>query len=179
MGKTPVRLTTPVKRDTLRSLKAGDAVAVTGEFLVFRDQAHRLLAGLFDEGGEAPFELAGRMLYYCGPTPARDGMAVGSAGPTTSSRMDRYTGMLLERGLAATIGKGGRSPEVVGLMRRHEAVYFVATGGAGALLAKHITASRVVAFPELGTEAARIFSVVEFPLIVGIDSRGESAFAGM
>ena len=176
-GGAPVRITAPVDRDEVRSLRAGDRVALSGEVLVFRDEVHRILCDLIARGGPLPFSVECAALYYCGPTPARHGRPVGSAGPTTSSRMDRFTGPLLARGLAATIGKGNRSPEVRELLVHHCAVYLVAAGGAGALLARHITAARVIAYPELGTEAARVFTVEEMPLIVGLDAHGGSAFA--
>ena len=169
-------LTTPVDKKALSGLKAGDMVTLTGEVLVFRDQVHRMLCEMIEQGVTLPFSLKDRALYYCGPTPALYGMPVGSAGPTTSSRMDPFTGPLLEMGLAATIGKGNRSPEVAALLRKHCAVYLVAVGGAGAFIAKHIQAASIIAFPELGPEAARIFTVHELPLIVGIDTRGKSAF---
>jgi len=169
-------LTAPVDSASLLALNAGDQVEISGEILVFRDQVHKILCELIEKGEELPVDIDGAMLYYCGPTPARNGMPVGSAGPTTSSRMDAFTVPLLERGLKATIGKGNRSDEVVEAMKRHGAVYFVAVGGTGAYLAKKITASRVVAYPEFGPEAARIFTVDAMPLFVGVDSHGKSAF---
>lgn len=177
MDDRSISITTPAGTETMGRLNAGDMVLLSGELLVFRDQVHRNLCDIIQNGGNLPFDIAGGMLYYCGPTPAMHGMAVGSAGPTTSSRMDRFTVPLLERGLLATIGKGNRSSAVVDAMRRYGAVYFVAVGGAGAFLAKRVTASRIIAYPELGPEAARIFTVRDFPLFVAIDSRGESAFA--
>ena len=172
-----VSIASPASRDLVRSLRAGDRVELTGEVLVFRDEVHRILCGLIERGEPLPFDLDGAAVYYCGPTPARGGRPVGSAGPTTSSRMDRFTGPLLARGLALTIGKGGRSNEVRELISRHGAAYLAATGGVGALLARHVTASRVLAYPELGPEAARMFTVTRMPLIVGCDSSGGSAFA--
>jgi fumarate hydratase subunit beta len=172
----PVPMTTPVDRETLLSLRAGDRVLLSGEVLVFRDEVHRILCGLIERGGPLPFNLENAALYYCGPTPAHGGRPVGSAGPTTASRMDRFTGPLLVRGLAVTIGKGNRSPEVRDLLVRHGAVYLVATGGVGALLASHIAASRLIAYPELGPEAARVFTVTDMPLIVGLDAHRGSAF---
>jgi len=177
MENSITRLTAPAGRDMLRSLNAGDRVTLSGDILVFRDQVHRILCGYIDEGRDLPFSLEDAILYYCGPTPPREGMAIGSAGPTTSSRMDTFTAPLLDRGLAATIGKGDRSPEMTELFVRHGAVYFVATGGAGALLGRTVTRVETLAFPELGPEAARMFTVVDMPLTVGIDTRGNSAFA--
>ncbi len=178
MRSAVIRIATPLDRQAVAGLRAGDRVELSGEVLVFRDEAHRILCERIARGDELPFPLENAALYYCGPTPARKGRPAGSAGPTTSARMDRFTGPLLERGLAVTIGKGGRSPEVRGLLVKHRAAYLVATGGAGALIARHITASRVIAFPELGPEAARIFTVHDLPLVVGLDSAGGSAFAG-
>jgi fumarate hydratase subunit beta len=170
------RLATPLDRDSVAALRAGDRVELSGEVLVFRDEVHRLLCERLARGEDLPFGLGNAAVYYCGPTPARGCRPVGSAGPTTSARMDRFTGPLLERGLAMTIGKGNRSPEVRDLLVKHRAVYLAATGGVGALIARHITGSRVIAYPDLGPEAARIFTVRDLPLIVGLDSCGGSAF---
>ena len=176
MIKSVKKLYTPVDRTIISELKAGEQIALNGEILVFRDQVHQILCEMIRKGRQLPFSLQDAVVYYCGPTPARHGMPVGSAGPTTSSRMDKFTEPLLEAGLAITIGKGNRSPEIARLLRKHRAVYLVAVGGTGALMAKHITASRVIAFDDLGSEAARLFTVVDMPLIVGIDAYGESAF---
>lgn len=172
-------LTTPLDRNAVSDLSAGDRVLLSGDVYVFRDQVHRMLCELIDRGESLPFDLTDAAVYYCGPTPPKSGMPVGSAGPTTASRMDPFTGPLLERGLAMTIGKGDRSSEVAGLLRQHSAVYMLAVGGAGALLGRCVTGSRVVAYPELGPEAARIFTVHEMPLIVAIDSHGDGAFANV
>ena len=169
-------LTVPLDRKKITSLKAGDRVMLSGDILVFRDEVHRILCGMIAKGEQLPFNVKDMALYYCGPTPARHGMPVGSAGPTTSSRMDMFTEPLLELGLMMTIGKGNRSDEVRQLIAKHHAVYMVAVGGAGALAAKHISASQILAFPELGTEAARMFTVHDLPMIVGIDTQGCSAF---
>jgi fumarate hydratase subunit beta len=171
-----ISVTTPIDRGILGRLKAGDRAALSGEVLVFRDEAHRILCEMIGRGEPLPFSLKDAALYYCGPTPGRNGKPVGSAGPTTSSRMDRFTGPLLEQGLAMTIGKGNRSPDVAALLVRYKAVYMAATGGVGALLARHITASRIIAFPELGPEAARIFTVYDFPLITAIDTEGRNIY---
>ena len=170
------KIQTPVDRNVIKELRARERVILTGDILVFRDQVHQILCEMIMEGSPYPFSLEDAVLYYCGPTPARHGMPVGSAGPTTASRMDRFTGPLLEQGLAVTIGKGNRSPEVVSLLKKHRAVYMVAVGGTGAFLAKRVVESSVIAFPELGPEAARMFTVVDMPLIVGIDSKGRNAF---
>jgi fumarate hydratase subunit beta len=177
MNHLAIQISTPVDREAVLRLRAGDIVALSGEALVFRDEVHRILCDLLERGKPLPFDLRDAALYYCGPTPPRNGRPVGSAGPTTSGRMDRFTGPLLEQGLALTIGKGDRSPEVRELLIRHGAAYLVAVGGAGALLARHITDCRVLAFPELGPEAARMFTVRDMPLIVGLDAHGGSAFA--
>ena len=171
-----ISVTTPLDRGILHRLKAGDRVTLSGEVLVFRDEVHRILCEMIERGETLPFSLKDAALYYCGPTPGSRGMPVGSAGPTTSSRMDRFTGPLLEQGLAMTIGKGNRSPEVAALMVRHRAVYMAAIGGIGALLAKHITFSKVIAFPQFGPEAARIFTVRDFPLITAIDTEGRNKY---
>jgi fumarate hydratase subunit beta len=172
-----ISVSTPLDRSILRRLRAGDRVNLTGEILVFRDEVHQILCGMIEKGETLPFSLKDTALYYCGPTPASKGRPVGSAGPTTSSRMDRFTGPLLEQGLAMTIGKGGRSPETAAHLIRHQAVYMAATGGVGALLAKHITFSEIIAFPELGPEAARIFTVRDFPLITAIDTMGNTIYS--
>ena len=169
-------ITTPIDRKVINELISGDMITLTGEILVFRDQVHHLLCEMLRRGEQLPFSLKDAALYYCAPTQPRHGMPVGSAGPTTSSRMDMFTKPLLEMGLAVTIGKGNRSDEVVELLKKHRAVYMVAVGGTGALLAKHVKASSVIAFPEFGPEAARKFTVDDMPLIVGIDSHGKSAF---
>ena len=176
MGGNAVQISTPLDRKFLETLKAGDRVSLSGDILVFRDEVHRMLCKMISDGKQLPFSLKDRALYYCGPTPARHGKPVGSAGPTTASRMDRYTEPLLKQGLAMTIGKGNRSPGVVKMLRKYRAVYMVAVGGAGALIAQHIMASSVIAFPELGTEAVRQFTVIDLPLIVGIDAMGRNAF---
>lgn len=171
-----ISVTTPLDRGVLCRLKAGDRVTLSGEVLVFRDEVHRILCGMIEHGETLPFSLRDTALYYCGPTPGSHGTPVGSAGPTTSSRMDRFTGPLLKHGLAMTIGKGNRSTEVAALLALHRAVYMAATGGVGALLARHITSSNVIAFPELGPEAARIFTVRDFPMITAIDTEGRNKY---
>ena len=176
MGIEIKRLTTPLDRKSLRELRAGDMVKLAGELLVFRDQVHLILCEMIKKKEPLPFNLKDKALYYCGPTPARHGMPVGSAGPTTSSRMDAFTEPLLKMGLAMTIGKGNRSSEVIELLKKYNAVYMIAVGGTGAFIAKHVTEASVIAFPELGPEAARLFTVNDMPLIVGIDTYGQNAF---
>lgn len=176
MSSKIIKIKTPLDRTVISNLKACQMVTLTGEILVFRDQVHQIICGMIEKGEQLPFSLKDRALYYCGPTPARHGMPVGSSGPTTSSRMDMFTEPLLKKGLAMTIGKGNRSERVVNLLKQRQAVYMLAVGGAGAFLAHHVKAASVIAFPELGPEAAQVFIVEEMPLIVGIDSHGNNAF---
>ena len=157
------KLELPLTRSDLSGLKAGDEVLINGTLYTARDAAHK--KGL-------PLDLKGQAIYYVGPTPAKKGKVIGSAGPTTSSRMDKYTPSLLKRGLVAMIGKGKRSPEVVSAIIKNRAVYFAAVGGAGAYLSKRIISSKVVAYPELGTEAVREIVVKDFPAVVAIDPKG-------
>ena len=170
------KITTPLTKEQIKELKTGDMVLITGTIYSARDAAHKKLIELIDQGKELPFELNGNIIYYLGPTPARDGQVIGSAGPTTSSRMDKYTPTLLSLGLKGMIGKGRRSPEVIEAIKKDGAVYFAAIGGAGALLSKRIKESRVIAFEELGTEAVREMVVEDFPAIVAIDSSGNDIY---
>jgi fumarate hydratase subunit beta len=171
-----ITLTTPLERATLAELRAGDAVQISGVIYTARDAAHIRLIELLDSGGELPFDLSGQVIYYCGPAPTPPGQAIGSAGPTTSYRMDPFAPRLHALGLAATIGKGDRSPQVREACRQHGAVYLVAVGGAGALLAQSVTAVEIVAYPELGPEAIRRLTVEAFPAIVAYDTHGNSVF---
>lgn len=157
------KLKFPIQKKDVLSLKAGEQVLISGRLYTARDAAHK--KGL-------PMDLKGQAIYYVGPTPARKGKVIGSAGPTTSSRMDKYTPALLKKGLAAMIGKGKRSPEVISAIIKNRAVYFAAVGGAGAYLSKRIVSSKVVAYPELGTEAVRQIEVKDFPAVVAIDPKG-------
>jgi fumarate hydratase subunit beta len=166
------RISAPLSDAAVACLRAGDSVLVTGTLLAARDEAHRKLAELIREGRELPVVLNGRIIYYVGPTPARPGRAVGSAGPTSSYRMDPYTPALLERGVKATIGKGQRGPEVRKAMLERGAVYLAAVGGAGALLSRRIVGAKVVAWPELGPEALLELEVQDFPCIVIDDIHG-------
>jgi fumarate hydratase subunit beta len=170
------RLTTPLTKDSIRCLKAGDEVLLTGTIFTARDAAHQRLYALIRAGRRLPIGLKGAVVYYCGPTPAPKRMAIGSCGPTTSSRMDAFTPALIGRGIAAMIGKGDRSPEVVRAIRRRGCVYLLATGGAGALLATKVRSSRVEAFGDLGPEAIHRLEVVDLPLVVGIDSKGHNVY---
>lgn len=177
MSDTPIILTPPIDDETAQALKAGDRILLTGSIFTARDAAHRRMVELMERGEDLPVELEGAVLYYVGPTPASPGRATGSAGPTTSSRVDRYTPALLARGLRVVIGKGDRSPEVAAALQEHGAVYLAAVGGAGALLAQRVVAAEVVAWPELGTEAIHRFEVNEFPAIVVMDSHGGNLYA--
>lgn len=170
------RLITPLTVETINKLQAGDRVLLAGTIYTARDAAHKRLIELLDKGGELPIQLEGQIIYYVGPCPAKPGGIIGSAGPTTSGRMDVYTPQLLAEGLKGMIGKGLRSPEVVAAMQQWKAVYFGAIGGAGALLAQRIKAAEVVAFPELGPEAIFKLKVEDFPVIVLIDAAGNNLY---
>ena len=166
----------PISREDALSLKSGDYVYLTGTIYTARDAAHKRMQEALAHGESLPMELKGNIIYYMGPSPAREGRPIGSAGPTTSSRMDRYTPELLNLGLGAMIGKGKRSKEVVEAIKENGAVYFAAVGGAGALLSKCITKSELVAYEDLGTEAIRKLTVEDFPVIVVIDAQGENLY---
>jgi fumarate hydratase subunit beta len=167
------KITTPLTEKVIKSLKVGDEVLISGTLYTARDAAHKRLVY---ESKKLPLNLKDRIIYYCGPTPAMPGRPVGSAGPTTSSRMDGFTEPLLKAGLKGMIGKGPRSKETRALMKKYKAVYFVATGGAGALLARHIKSSKIVAYPDLGPEAIHEFEVLDFPVIVANDIKGRDIF---
>lgn len=156
------------------NIRAGEPVLLSGEVICARDAAHKKFFELLDAGLPLPFEPKGAVIYYAGPTPARPGAVIGSCGPTTSSRMDAFTPRLLDLGVCATVGKGKRSDEVVSAMIRNNAPYFCAIGGAGAIAAKCIVSSDIIAFEELGCEAVRRFTFRDFPLICGIASDGTS-----
>jgi fumarate hydratase subunit beta len=170
-------LTTPLTDADIETLRAGDVVLLNGTIYSGRDAAHKRLMDLLDRGEPLPFDLKGASIYYVGPSPAPPGRPIGSAGPTTSYRMDAYAPRLIALGLKASIGKGKRSDAVKEAMQRHRAVYFGATGGAGALLSKCITASKVIAFDELGPEAVREMTVKDFPLLVINDAFGGELYA--
>ncbi len=161
---------TPLSDDKVSDLKAGDYVYLSGTLYTARDAAHKRIYEAMQKGEKIPFELQDNIIYYLGPSPAREGRPIGSAGPTTSSRMDKYTPILLENGLKGMIGKGKRSKEVIDSMHKNNAVYFAAIGGAGALLSKCIKKSEVIAYEDLGTEAIRKLEVENLPVIVVIDS---------
>jgi len=166
----------PLTAEVLGELRAGDMISLTGTLYTGRDQTHRRLCALLDEGRDLPVDLNGQLLYYVGPTPARPGQAVGSAGPTTSYRMDAYTPRLLELGLKGTMGKGPRSAEVRAALEKHGAIYLASIGGAGALLSKCITKSELVAFEDAGPEALFRFEVEKFPAVVINDVQGNDYY---
>ncbi len=166
------RIETPVSDETIAELKAGDRVFITGYLYTGRDAAHKKLVDLVKEGKELPIDIKGQIIYYVGPTPARPGKPIGSAGPTTSYRMDSYAPTLHSLGLKGTIGKGSRSQEVKDALKKHKAVYLAAVGGAGALISKSIEGSEVIAYQELGPEAIRRVKVKDFPCIVINDMFG-------
>ena len=166
----------PISKDVLSKLRTGDNVYITGTIYTARDAAHKRMDETLNKGDEFPVDLKGNVIYYMGPSPAREGKPIGSAGPTTASRMDKYTPRLLDLGLGAMIGKGKRSPEVHDAIVRNGSVYFAAIGGAGALLSKCIKESEVVAYDDLGTEAIRKLRVEDFPVFVVIDSTGDDLY---
>lgn len=171
-----IELTTPLTTEKVEKLLCGQRVLLSGIVYTARDAAHKRLMECMEQGVRLPFDLAGQVIYYVGPTPAKPGMVIGSAGPTTSGRMDVYTPQLYAGGLKATIGKGPRSPEVIRAMRRYKGVYLAAVGGAGALIARCIKESKVIAFPELGPEAIYALTVVNFPVIVVNDVSGRDLY---
>ena len=166
----------PINKEELATLKAGDYVYITGTIYTARDAAHKRMQETLDRGESLPIELKNNLIYYMGPSPARDGRPIGSAGPTTSSRMDKYAPRLMDLGLAGMIGKGKRSQAVKDAIMRNGAVYFAAVGGAGALLSRSITASEVVAYDDLGAEAIRKLEVKDFPVIVVADKDGNNLY---
>ncbi|MBE5941551.1 MAG: Fe-S-containing hydro-lyase [Lachnospiraceae bacterium] len=170
------RINTPLKKEALEKLQAGDYVYISGVIYSARDAAHKRMYETMLDGKEIPMDLSDNIIYYLGPTPAKEGQVIGSAGPTTSSRMDKYTPLLLENGLNGMIGKGKRSKEVIDAIIKNKAVYFAAVGGAGALLSKCIKESEVIAYDDLGTEAIRKMRVEDFPVIVVIDSKGNNLY---
>ncbi len=171
-----IELKAPIDKNKAKELKAGDMVYITGTIYTARDAAHKRMSEALANGEKLPINVEGNLIYYMGPSPAREGRPIGSAGPTTASRMDKYAPALLDLGLGGMIGKGKRSKEVIDAMVRNGAVYFAAIGGAGALLSKAITDSEVVAYDDLGTEAIRKLKVENFPAIVVIDSNGNNLY---
>ena len=169
-------ITVPMKKETVATLKAGDYVYLTGTVYTARDAAHKRMYEILQEGGELPIDIQGQVIYYMGPSPAREGRPIGSAGPTTSGRMDAYAPTMMSVGARGMIGKGARLPEVVEAMKKYSGVYFGAIGGAGALLAKCIKSAELVAYEDLQSEALRRLYVEEMPLVVIIDSEGNNLY---
>jgi fumarate hydratase subunit beta len=168
----PIKIQTPLTDDIVLKLKAGDRVLISGVIYTGRDMAHKYMVEGLQKGEQPPFDLAGQILYYTGPTPAPPGRPIGSAGPTTSYRMDKYTPPLLELGLKGMIGKGPRGQAVRDAVRKYRAIYFAAIGGAGALISQSIREAEVIAYPELGTEAVMRLEVQDFPAVVVNDVQG-------
>ena len=170
------KIQTPLTREDVRNLKAGDSCLITGVIYTARDAAHKRLCELLDKGQPLPVDMENAIIYFVGPTPAKPGQAIGSAGPTTSYRMDAYSPALIAAGQTGMIGKGKRGPEVVAAMKEHGAVYFGAIGGCGALLSKCIKKAEIVAYEDLGAEAIRRLEVEDFPVVVIIDSEGNNLY---
>lgn len=170
------KVNVPISKEDAKSLRAGDYVYLTGTIYTARDAAHKRMQETLDSGKPLPLEISGNVIYYMGPSPAREGRPIGSAGPTTASRMDKYAPKLLDLGLGAMIGKGKRSQAVIDAIIRNGSVYFAAVGGAGALLSQRIVSSEVIAYDDLGTEAIRKLEVVDFPVIVVIDCEGNNLY---
>lgn len=172
----PVQLILPPNPTALAQLNIGDKVLLSGTLYTARDAAHKKMITALKCGEPLPFDIRGQILYYVGPTPASPQRVIGSAGPTTSGRMDIYTPALLQAGLAAMIGKGQRSPQVIEAIRAHHAVYFAAVGGTGALLAEKIVRAQIIAFPELGPEAVHRLDIKGFPAVVAVDCHGNDLY---
>lgn len=170
------RITMPLTEEMVKVLKAGDTVLISGTIYTARDAAHKRLIELLDKGQKLPMEIKDQVIYYVGPTPAKPGMAIGSAGPTTSYRMDPYAPQLLDKGLRGMIGKGIRSDKVIDSIIKNKAVYFGAIGGAAALIGKSIVNSEIIAYEDLGSEAIRKIEVIDFPAVVVIDSNGNNLY---
>lgn len=169
-------ISTPLTEEKVSDLKAGDYVYISGTIYTARDAAHKRMYEAMQQGQQIPIDLNENIIYYLGPSPAREGQVIGSAGPTTSSRMDKYTPLFLENGLKGMIGKGKRSPEVIESMAKNHAVYFAAIGGAGALLSECIKKAEVIAYEDLGTEAIRRLEVENLPVIVVIDQEKNNMY---
>ena len=169
-------INTPISAEVTKELKAGDYVYITGSIYVARDAAHKRMIEALNRGEELPIDIKDATIYYMGPSPAREGRPIGSAGPTTASRMDKYAPILLDLGEKAMIGKGKRTKEVIDAIIRNQAVYFAAIGGAGALLSKCITKSQVICYEDLGAEAILKIEVKDFPVIVVIDRQGNNLY---
>ncbi|MCL1908745.1 MAG: Fe-S-containing hydro-lyase [Holophagaceae bacterium] len=170
------QIQTPLTSEAVSSLNVGDEIRLSGTIYTARDQAHKRICALIDEGAQLPMDINGAVIYFAGPTPTPPDKPVGSAGPTTAYRMDAFSPKVIEAGLKGMIGKGNRSPEVIDAMKAHGAVYFAATGGAGALIAQCIKKSTCIAYEELGPEAIYKMEVEDFPMLVAIDSRGGNLY---
>lgn len=170
------RITTPLTKEKIKELKAGDSALITGTIYAARDAAHKRLIELLDRGEELPIDVKDAIVYYVGPTPAKPGQVIGSAGPTTSYRMDAYSPRLIEKGLRGMIGKGLRGAEVIEAIKKYTGVYFAAIGGAAALIGKSVVKSEIVAYEDLGAEAIRKLEVVDFPVVVVIDCEGNNLY---
>ncbi len=170
-------LKTPLSKEDITKLKAGDLVTLSGIIYSCRDAAHKRFIQALDEGKELPIDIEGQIIYYMGPSPAPEGKVIGACGPTTSSRMDKFAPRLYSLGLAGSMGKGKRSQEVIDAMKEHKGVYFLATGGAGALASKSVKSVEVVAYDELGPEAVRRIEIENMPVLVVNDSYGEELYA--
>ena len=171
-----MNITVPMSRETARSLKAGDSVLLSGVIYTARDAAHKRLCELAAQGKQLPLDVTDGVIYFVGPTPAKPGEVIGSAGPTTAYRMDAYSPMLIELGLTGMIGKGKRNDAVVSAMKQHGAVYFGAIGGCGALLSRCIKKAEIIAYEDLGAEAIRRLEVENFPVVVIIDAEGNNLY---
>lgn len=171
-----IKVTAPLSREEARKLRSGDSCLISGVIYTARDAAHKRLCELVAQGKELPLDIKDAVIYFVGPTPAKEGQAIGSAGPTTSYRMDAYSPTLIAQGQTGMIGKGKRGPEVIAAMKEHGAVYFGAIGGCGALLSKCIKKAEVIAYEDLGAEAIRRLEVEDFPAVVIIDSQGNNLY---
>ncbi len=172
----PIKITAPLSREDARKLKSGDSCLISGVIYTARDAAHKRLCELVAQGKPLPMDIQDSIIYYVGPTPAKEGQAIGSAGPTTAYRMDAYSPTLIAQGETGMIGKGKRGPEVIDAMKEYGAVYFGAIGGCGALLSKCIKKAEVIAYEDLGAEAIRRLEVEDFPVVVVIDSQGNNLY---
>ena len=170
------KITTPLTVEKVKELNAGDTVLISGNIFTARDAAHKRLIELIDKGENLPFDINNAIIYYVGPSPTKPGMVIGSAGPTTSYRMDAYSPQLLNLGLKGMIGKGSRSKDVVDAMVENKAVYFAAIGGAAALIGKCVKKSELIAYEDLGSEAIRMLTVEDLPVVVVIDSEGNNLY---
>jgi fumarate hydratase subunit beta len=176
MTAKPKLIRPPLTDAVVRSLKAGDEVLISGAIYTARDMAHKRMCEAISRGEKLPFDIKGALIYFCGPTPAPPGKPIGAAGPTTSSRMDPFSPILIAAGLKATLGKGYRNQEVRDALKKYCAVHLSTIGGAGALLAKHVKSAEIIAYEDLGTEAIRCLEVVDFPAIVAYDCFGNSVY---